>query len=347
MKIHFLIIGAFFLCLEIRRQRLINRAIKEISRQDNQELKEKIPQIEAKRSLITAFIYLIKKMGLGKKSGLNFINSHELADLGSQWIKEHLGKMMNLYEILMPVLLNSFLPPIKAVIHHNVQSRGIFIGASIGCGLARFEEKIARYCNKNKLRAVIIATDINETLILKAKRRLKKKKIMTGFQASNSKINIEKLSSRVQKEQQSLVYFVPVSSEYFHALFDSDFKLDLVWFLHSREHTIEEHPEIFEKIKRCTKDWAILETFRSWGVIFLGNIINWWSSPLFTTETEISIARNYTPEEWVKRKIGVVIKRHPFFGWMLSGGVYKTLKGSKFLGRWFGVKDKVIYSPKI
>jgi len=337
----FLSIGVGLLFLEIRRQRLIDKAIKEISQQDNQELKEKIPQIEAKRSLITAFIYLIKKMGLGKKSGLKFTNSHELADLGSQWIKEHLGRMMSLYEILMPILLNSFLPPIKAVIHHNIRSRGIFMGASIGCGLARFEEKIARYCNKNKLPAVIIATDINEALILKAKKRMEKKKIMTGFQIGNSKIDIEKLSSRAQKVQQPLVYFVPASSEYFHTLFSSDFRLDLVWFLHSREHTIEEHPEVFEKIKQCTKDWAILETFRSWGVIIFGNLINWWSSPLFATETEISIARNYTPAEWVKRKSGVVIKRHPCFGWMLSKGGYTILKGSEFLGQWLWVKDKV------
>lgn len=347
MKITFLIIGAIFLYLEIRRQKLIDKAIKEISRINCQELKEKIPQIKAKRSLPTAIFYLIKKMGLGKKSGLKFTNSHELADLGSQWIKEHLGKMMSLYEILMPILLNSFLPPIKAVIHHKIQNRGIFIGASIGCGLARFEEKIAKYCNKNKLRAVIIATDINEDLILKAEKRMEKKKIMTEFRTKDYKINIEKLTALVQKTKQSLVCFVPASAENFPTLFHSNFKLDLVWFLHSREHAIEEHPKVFRKIKQITKEWAILETFRSWGVIFFGNIINWWSSPLFATETEISIARNYTPEEWGKRKIGVVIKRHPFFGWMLSGGVYKILKGSKFLGKWLGVKDKVIYSPRI
>jgi len=350
--IPFLIIGIGFLFLEIRRQRLIDRAIKEISLKDNQELKEKILQLEAKRSLITTFFYLIKKMGLGKKSGLKFVNSHELADLGTNWIKEHLAKMMRLYEILNPFLLNSFLPPIKAVLCHNILNKKVFLGASIGCGLARFEEKIAKYCNKKKLPAVIFATDINKDLILKAKERMGKNGIMAGFQNVNHKIDIKKLVSYARNKQQSLVYLVPINVEDFPTLFQPDSKLDLVWFLQSREHTIEGRPETFDKIKKFTKEWAILETFRSWGVILWGNLISWWLSPLFATETEISIARNYTPKEWVEKKIGVVIKRYPYFGWILSGGAYKILKESKFLrggtkslSRLLGLKDKLIFHP--
>jgi len=249
---------------------------------------------------------------------------------------------MNLHEILNPLLLNSFLPPIKAVIHHGVKNEGVFLGASIGCGLARFEEKIAKYCNKKALPAVIFAADANRELILEAKKRMDKRRMKTRFQNDQQIIDLQPIIEKVRKNRQSLIFFVPVKAENFHSLFPSGFKLDLVWFLHSREHTIEENPGAFALIKKCTKGWIILETFRDWGVIIFGNLLSWWISPLFTAETEISIARNYTPKEWAEKKIGVVIKRFPYFCWVLSEEAYAILKESRFLGKFLGKKDRLI-----
>jgi len=337
-----LIVGGGFVFLETRRQVLIDKALKEILKQGGVELKEKIPQLEAKRSLITAIFYLVRKMGLGKEPVPKFHQVHELADLGTDWIKKHLGKMMTLHEVLNPILLNSFLPPIKAMVHHSIKNKKVFVGASIGCGLARFEEKIAKYCNKQRFPSIIFATDANKDLILKTKKGVEKRGIKIKFQDSDQEINLQSIIDEVQRNRQSLIYFVPVKAENFHNLFRAGFKIDLVWFLQSREHTIEEHPEVFDQIKECAKEWIILETFRNWGVIIFGNLINWWISPIFATETEISITRNYTPQEWAKKKIGVIIKRFPYFCWVLSKGVYATLKESGFLGKSFGRKDQLI-----
>jgi|GEM_PF-1755996 len=325
-------------------QFLISKAVKDLkeiagTKSDSEERKlffEKIWQLETKRSPLTAVFYLLKRTGFKKVP--NYSPQQELADIGPNWIGKHVGLALSLvYKIFYFFFHYHYrlgrmkfkgkrpksLLPLRLPIEKELQKKGIFLGADIGCGDGQLMNTLALYCKQESWPAVFFGIEPKSDIIEAACQKMKKEGLV--FKQNEKNISVDKLSELTKKRAEPVICFTESRLENLSQIFPPN-SLDLIFLINTKHHLEDTWNKDGRKtIEKISKYWLILEEKRSWAPLIFIYMVGWIVSRIIVCEAEDSILSMYTQQEWNAQRIKT-ITTFPFLVWAMSDSLYELLQ---------------------